>query len=100
MTTLTGHSIIAGAPVAGRLPGSPGVEAATGEPLEPVYTYVDEEQLESATQAAADAFDTYRATSPEQRATFLERVAGHRHPEADLAGEFSRARHHADDGVR
>jgi len=75
MTTLTGHSIIAGSPVAGRLPGSAGVEAATGEPLEPVYTYVDEEQLQAATQAAADAFDTYRATSPAQRAAFLVKVA-------------------------
>src|SRR5690349_12062768 len=75
MTSLTGHSIIAGSPVAGRLPGSAGIEAATGEPLQPVYTYVDHEQLGEATQAAADAFDTYRATSPAERAAFLHRVA-------------------------
>jgi NADP-dependent aldehyde dehydrogenase len=89
MTTLTGHSIIAGSPVPGRLHGSAGVEAATGEPLEPVYTNVDEAQLEEATQAAADAFDTYRATSPQQRAAFLEKVAAE--IEADGEGIVARA---------
>ena len=95
MTTLTGHSLIAGSPVAGRLPGSAGIEAATGEPLEPVYTYVDEEQLEAATQAAADAFDAYRATSPEQRAAFLERIAD----EIGADGEAIVARAVAESGL-
>src|SRR4051812_14761789 len=75
MTSLTGHSIIAGSPAPGRLPGSAAVAAATGEALEPIYTYVNEEQLRAATQAAADAFDAYRATSPTDRAAFLRRVA-------------------------
>jgi 2,5-dioxopentanoate dehydrogenase len=75
MTTLTGHSIIAGTPVAGSLPGSAAVAAATGEALEPVYTFVDEGQLEEATRAATEAFDTYRATSPQERAAFLGKVA-------------------------
>ncbi|NUO34586.1 MAG: aldehyde dehydrogenase (NADP(+)) [Dermatophilaceae bacterium] len=95
MTTLTGHSIIAGSPVPGRLHGSAAVEAATGEPLEPVYTYVDEAQLEEATQAAADAFDTYRATSPKQRAAFLERVAA----EIEADGEAIVARAVAESGL-
>ena len=95
MTTLTGHSIIAGSPVPGRLHGSAGVEAATGEPLEPVYTNVDEAQLEEATQAAADAFDTYRATSPQQRAAFLEKVAA----EIEADGEPIVARAVAESGL-
>ncbi|WP_323100467.1 aldehyde dehydrogenase (NADP(+)) [Intrasporangium sp. YIM S08009] len=95
MTTLTGHSIIAGSPVAGRLPGSAGVQAATGDSLEPVYTYVDEAQLEEATQAAADAFDAYRATSPEQRAAFLQRVAD----EIEADGEAIVARAVAESGL-
>jgi NADP-dependent aldehyde dehydrogenase len=95
MTTLTGHSIIAGTPAAGRLPGSPAVEAATGEALEPVYSYVDDAQLEEATQAAADAFETYRATSPQQRAAFLEKVAD----EIDADGEQIVARAVAESGL-
>ena len=95
MTTLTGHSIIAGSPTAGRLPGSAGVEAATGEPLEPVYTHVDVEQLEAATQAAADAFDTFRSTSPAERASFLENVAD----EIEADGEAIVARAVAESGL-
>ncbi|GAA2026708.1 aldehyde dehydrogenase (NADP(+)) [Terrabacter terrae] len=95
MTSLTGHSIIAGSPVAGRLAGSAGIEAATGDPLEPVYTYVDDEQLGEATQAAADAFDTYRATSPAERAAFLHRVAD----EIEADGEAIVARAVAESGL-
>ncbi|WP_076261264.1 aldehyde dehydrogenase (NADP(+)) [Intrasporangium flavum] len=95
MTSLTGHSIIAGSPTAGTLPGSAGVEAATGAALEPVYTHVDESQLEEATQAAADAFDAYRATSPEERGAFLERVAA----EIEADGEAIVARAVAESGL-
>jgi 2,5-dioxopentanoate dehydrogenase len=95
MTTLTGHSIIAGSPTAGHLAGTAGVEAATGRTLEPVYTYVDEEQLAKATQAAADAFDTYRATSPVERAAFLNRVA----EEIEADGQAIVARAVAESGL-
>ncbi|MBC9819963.1 aldehyde dehydrogenase (NADP(+)) [Terrabacter sp. MAHUQ-38] len=95
MTSLTGHSIIAGTPVAGSLPGHPAVEAATGEALEPVYTFVDEAQLEAATQSAADAFDTYRATSPRERAAFLEKVAD----EIEADGEQIVARAMSESGL-
>jgi len=95
MTSLTGHSIIAGSPVAGRLAGSAGIEAATGEPLQPVYTYVDHEQLGEATRAAADAFDAYRATSPAERAAFLHKVAD----EIEADGEAIVARAVAESGL-
>src|SRR3954471_4034758 len=95
MTSLTGHSIIAGSPTPGRLPGSAAVAAATGEAVEPTYTYVDDEQLRSATHAAADAFDAYRATSPADRATFLERVA----QEIEVDGEAIIGRAVAESGL-
>src|SRR3954454_14805401 len=95
MTSLTGHSIIAGSPTPGRLPGSAAVAAATGEALEPTYTYVDDEQLRSATHAAADAFDAYRATSPADRATFLERAA----QEIEVDGEAIISRAVAESGL-
>ncbi len=95
MTTLTGHSIIAGEPMVGRLPGSPAVEAATGEDLAPHYTFVDEDQLQAATRAAEAAFDAYRATTPDERAAFLERVAD----EIEADGEQIVARAAAESGL-
>ncbi|MDU0315058.1 aldehyde dehydrogenase (NADP(+)) [Phycicoccus sp. M110.8] len=89
MTTLTGHSLIAGSPVVGHLKGAAGLDAATGQPLEPEYSSLDEQQLQAATQAAAEAFDEYRATSPAVRAVFLERVA--EEIEADAAAIIDRA---------
>lgn len=48
---------------------------ATGEPLDPEFSFVGPDEVTAATRAAAEAFDAYRATSPEQRAGFLERIA-------------------------
>jgi alpha-ketoglutaric semialdehyde dehydrogenase len=95
MTTLTGHSIIAGTAVAGQLPGAAAIEATTGTTLAPVYTYLDEGQLELATRAAADSFDAYRATSPKARAAFLERIAD----EIEADGEQIVARAAAESGL-
>jgi 2,5-dioxopentanoate dehydrogenase len=73
--TVTGNSLIAGTPVFGSDGSVQAINPATGEKLEPAFGLVGADQLEDATRAAAEAFDTYRAISPEERATFLERIA-------------------------
>ncbi|TDL46032.1 aldehyde dehydrogenase (NADP(+)) [Microbacterium oleivorans] len=73
--TLSIHSIIAGAPVAGSGEEISAVAAFDGAPLEPAYRATSPEEFERAASAAADAFDVYRATDHETRAAFLERIA-------------------------
>ena len=51
------------------------VNPETGETLEPAYRGATREQLDEACRLAWEAFDAYRATDPERRASFLERVA-------------------------
>jgi 2,5-dioxopentanoate dehydrogenase len=72
---VTGNSIINGGAVIGTDGQVWAVDPATGEKLEPAFGLVSSEQLEEATHAAEAAFDTYRATAPEERAAFLERIA-------------------------
>ncbi|MGK9460911.1 aldehyde dehydrogenase (NADP(+)) [Streptomyces sp. G6] len=52
------------------------VNPGTGKPLDPAYHYGDAGDVDRACRLAEDAFDTYRATTPEERARFLECVAG------------------------
>jgi NADP-dependent aldehyde dehydrogenase len=52
-----------------------GVNPETGETLDPAYAGATREQLDEACRLAAEAFDAYRATDPEARARFLERIA-------------------------
>lgn len=73
--TVTGRSILAGQPTAGNAATVHAINPATNEKLEPAITLIDEDQLTTATTAAAAAFDTYRATTPTERAAFLERIA-------------------------
>ncbi|WP_353508576.1 aldehyde dehydrogenase (NADP(+)) [Intrasporangium sp.] len=94
-TTLAGHSIVAGERLVGRSKGLTAIEATTGQPLEPTYTLVDEEQLGWATAAAEAAFETYRATSPEERAAFLDEVAA----QIEADGEAIIARAVAESGL-
>ncbi|MGP7815245.1 aldehyde dehydrogenase (NADP(+)) [Glutamicibacter soli] len=75
--TLVASSIIAGHPVTGNAGQVCGVNPATGEILEPTFTFVDEVAVDQAAEAAWRSFDTYRGTSPEQRAAFLELIAQH-----------------------
>ncbi|GAA4777877.1 aldehyde dehydrogenase (NADP(+)) [Microbacterium gilvum] len=75
MTTLTGHSFIAGARVPGTAGTTHGVSPATGEPLEPPYSLLDVAQVGAATAAAAEAFPSFSALDPETHAAFLEGVA-------------------------
>ena len=52
-----------------------GIEAATGKPLEGDFPITPLDQIDEACALAAAAFDTYRETTPEARATFLEAIA-------------------------
>ncbi|WP_345890114.1 aldehyde dehydrogenase (NADP(+)) [Sphingomonas beigongshangi] len=52
-----------------------GVEAATGQPLEPAYAVSTLADVDAACAAADAAFDAYRATDAEARAAFLEAIA-------------------------
>lgn len=75
MTELTGLSLIAGTPVAGNGATTNAIDPSTGQTLTPDYTFLDEAQVEQALDAAAQAFASYRATTPTQRAAFLEAIA-------------------------
>jgi NADP-dependent aldehyde dehydrogenase len=73
--TLTGNSLIAGTEVAGTNGSTFGINPATNEALEPAYTLVSDDQLKAATDAAADAFESFSTLEPERHARFLEAIA-------------------------
>ena len=73
--TLTGHSLIAGRPVAGEGKTAFGFDPATNEQLAPAYTLITEEQLKAATSAAAEAFESFSTLDPETHAAFLDAIA-------------------------
>ncbi|KTR05988.1 2,5-dioxovalerate dehydrogenase [Aureimonas ureilytica] len=52
-----------------------GVEAASGQRIEPAFGGATKDDLEKACRLADEAFDTYRETSLEDRARFLEAIA-------------------------
>jgi NADP-dependent aldehyde dehydrogenase len=52
-----------------------GINPDTGATLEPVYGGATREQLDEACRLAWEAFDSYRETAPDVRATFLETIA-------------------------
>ncbi|HSN35102.1 MAG TPA: aldehyde dehydrogenase (NADP(+)) [Arthrobacter sp.] len=72
---LTGHSLIAGRPLAGNGQTTHGVNPATNEKLEPAYTLLTEQQLTEATSAAAEAFASFSTLDPETHAGFLAAIA-------------------------
>ncbi|MGM9471792.1 aldehyde dehydrogenase (NADP(+)) [Pseudarthrobacter sp. YS3] len=73
--TLTGHSLIAGQPVAGSGKTAFGFNPATNEQLSPAYSLITEEQLTTATSAAAAAYPSFSTLDPETHAAFLEAIA-------------------------
>jgi len=75
MTTLTGHSLIAGARVPGTAGTTHGVSPLTGERLEPAYTLLDVDQVGEATAAAEAAFPSFSSLDPSAHAAFLDDVA-------------------------
>jgi NADP-dependent aldehyde dehydrogenase len=72
---LRGELLIGGTARLGPSGSIKGINPATGEVLEPGFGGAAPEDLEQACALAEAAFDTYRETSPEVRAAFLERIA-------------------------
>ena len=73
--TLIGEMLIGASAVRGTNGEIHAIEAATGATLEPGFGGATPADLDRACALAADAFDTFRETSPEARATFLETIA-------------------------
>ncbi|MCT1366929.1 aldehyde dehydrogenase (NADP(+)) [Kocuria sp. HSID16901] len=73
--TLTGTSLINGRSTPGAGATTRAINPATEEPLDPAYSLVDAAQLDEATSAAEEAFPSYSALPPTQRADFLDAVA-------------------------
>ncbi|ABL83696.1 MULTISPECIES: aldehyde dehydrogenase (NADP(+)) [unclassified Nocardioides] len=73
--TPTGASLIAGRSVVGTAGSTRAHNPATGEALGPEFGYAGPEDLAAATRAATEAFEPYRATSPSERAAFLDLIA-------------------------
>lgn len=72
---LTGNLLIGRQSIFGRNGSIKAVDAATGAAIEPSFGGATMNDLERACALATAAFDTYRETAPEARATFLEKIA-------------------------
>lgn len=72
---LTGQSILAGIDTPGNGGEVRGFNPATNQALDPAYSLIDTDQLQLATVAAEDAFESFRSLDPEKHATFLEAIA-------------------------
>ena len=72
---LTGQSILAGVPTTGTGGEVHGHNPANNQSLEPAYSLIDVDQLKTATSAAAEAFESFRALEPQRHAEFLEAIA-------------------------
>ena len=72
--SITGEALIGGTAVRGTGKHFKAFDPTKREELEPAFYAVDEEQIDEACRLAAEAFDTFRATSNEERARFLETV--------------------------
>ncbi len=73
--TIQAHSVIAGLPVVGRAGTLRAIDPRTGQEVEPEFSLVGPAEVAQACQAAAEAFDAYRATTPQERGEFLESIA-------------------------
>jgi alpha-ketoglutaric semialdehyde dehydrogenase len=73
--TLHGNLLIGAASVPGTAASLRAVNPATGEQFEPAFGTATVADVARACTMAAQAFDTYRATTLEARAAFLEQVA-------------------------
>ncbi|MBY4895674.1 aldehyde dehydrogenase (NADP(+)) [Cupriavidus sp. AU9028] len=72
---ITGEMLIGSRAVRGNDAVLQATNPATGEVLGPDFHGGGAAEVDQACQLAEQAFDAYRATSPEQRAAFLERIA-------------------------
>ncbi|MFV0932920.1 aldehyde dehydrogenase (NADP(+)) [Pseudomonas jessenii] len=73
--TLTGNMLIGQQAIAGNREAIRGIDPATDLPLEPPYHGGSGEHVEQACALAWSALDSYRATSLDARAEFLETIA-------------------------
>ena len=71
----TVHSVIGGAAVPGDAGTMRATDPATSEPTGPVVTLLTGDQVSAAVERARAAYDSYAATSPGDRATFLRAAA-------------------------
>ncbi len=72
---LTGNLLIGAGQVAGKKGTLYATNPATGEQIEPAYHLGDADDVARACELAEQAFNSYRATSPAERASFLETIA-------------------------
>ena len=73
--TIRGEMLIGQQAVTGTQANIQAVNPATGEKLEPVYVGGSRAHVEQACELAEAAYATYRETTLEERATFLETIA-------------------------
>ena len=72
---ITGSMIIGQQTVFGSAGSVKAINPATNSEFEPAFGLATNADVERACQLASAAFDTFRETSPEQRASFLEKIA-------------------------
>ncbi|QGZ38556.1 NADP-dependent aldehyde dehydrogenase [Pseudoduganella flava] len=73
--SITGEALIGGLAVKGKGSNFKAWNPNEGKHMEPAFHMVDADQIDAACRLAGEAFDTFRATTDEERATFLETVA-------------------------
>ncbi|ENU2127342.1 aldehyde dehydrogenase (NADP(+)) [Acinetobacter baumannii] len=73
--TIIGHNFIGGSRSAQGTTLLKSIQATTGEALPYEFHHATEQEINQACEAASQAFKTYRHTTPEQRAVFLENIA-------------------------
>lgn len=72
---ITGQMLIGASDVAGSQADIHGINPANNETLGPPYAGGTEEDVNAACRLAAEAFHSYRKTTLQQRAAFLEKIA-------------------------
>ncbi|MEU8303634.1 aldehyde dehydrogenase (NADP(+)) [Actinomadura sp. NPDC048955] len=83
MAQLTGQMLIGFERVSGTGKAICAVDPRTGERLGPEYRYGGDAEVERACALAEEAFDAYRETSLQERAAFLDAIAGRLDEQAD-----------------
>ena len=80
--TLHGKNFIAGQLSAGGGHAVPATSPINRATLEPPFFQATEREVDQALASAAQAFETFRETSGEERASLLERIADRLRPSA------------------
>lgn len=75
MQQIKGEMIIGRSAVVGKEGAVKAVDPSRNEQIEPAFGLASTAELEKTCTLAEQAFDTYRETTPEQRAKFLETIA-------------------------